>query len=83
MRARLFCTAVVVACAAAFTASAGARAASHSGYFKTPSGSVYCDYAYGSGVPAKYTYVRCGMKVKLSPQEPKPKGGCPIRSSPA
>ena len=69
--------AALAACAAAFSTSAGAEGATHSGYFKTPSGSVYCDYLYGSGVVAKYRYVRCGFKAKLSPQEPKPKGGCP------
>ena len=65
MRRLLVSAAVVAACAVAFTASAGASAkgASHSGYFKTPSGSVYCDYLYGSGVAAKYRYVRCGSRA--------------------
>ena len=76
-RRLVLAAAVVATCAAAFSASAGARAASHSGYFRTPSKSVYCDYAYGSGVVAKYRHVECGFMGKLSPQEPKPKGGCP------
>jgi len=67
----------VAVCAVTFTATAGAKSASHSGYFRTPSKSVYCDYLYGGGVAAKYRYVRCGFSSKLSPQEPKPKGGCP------
>ncbi len=76
---RLLVTAAAVLCASALAASAGAKGVTHSGYLKTPSGSVYCDYLYGSGVVAKYRYVRCGFfKAKLSPQEPKPKGGCPM-----
>ncbi len=78
MRTRRCATVAVVAvCALTVAASAGAEGAHHSGYFKTPSGSVYCDYLYGNGVIAKYRYVRCGFSGKLSPQEPKPKGGCP------
>ena len=69
---------LAAACAVAFSTPAGAAGVTHSGYFKTPSGSVYCDYLYGSGVAAKYRYVRCGFSSKLSPQEPKPKGGCPM-----
>lgn len=77
MKARLFiAAALTTACAAAFSASAGARGTTtHSGYFRLPSGAVYCDYLYG-GV-AKYTYVRCGYSKPLTPQEPKPAGGCP------
>jgi Family of unknown function (DUF6636) len=78
MRARLLAAAVVVAAGAAmFTAFAGAAGATHSGYLKTPSGSVYCDYLYGGETFPTYRYVRCGFKGKLSPQEAKPKGGCP------
>jgi hypothetical protein len=73
----LLVAAAVAVCAAAFSASAGAEGKLYSGYLKTPSGSVYCDYLYGSHIVAKYRYVRCGFKGKLSPQEPKPKGGCP------
>ncbi len=47
------------------------------GNFRTPSGSVSCDYLYGGHIRAQYRYVRCGVKGKLSPQEAKPKGGCP------
>ncbi len=72
----LVAAAAVALCAAALSASAGASAASHSGYFKTPSGSVYCDYLYGNG--AAVNYVRCGFSSKLVPQEAKPKGGCPM-----
>jgi hypothetical protein len=68
---------VVAACALVFSASAGAEGSAYSGYLKTPSGSVYCDYLYGGRIVPKYRYVRCGFKGKLSPQEPKPKGGCP------
>jgi len=49
----------------------------HSGYFKTPSGSVDCDYLFGDGVAANYRFVRCGFKGKRVPQESKPAGGCP------
>ena len=77
MSARLLAVAAIAAAAAmAFTTSADAEGSVHSGYFKTPSGSVYCDYHYGGQV-AKYRYVRCGYASKLSPQEAKPKGGCP------
>jgi hypothetical protein len=69
---------VVAACAVAFSASAGAEGVTHSGYFKTPSGSVYCDYLYGGHIVPKYRYVRCGFKRKLSPPEQKPKAGCPM-----
>lgn len=68
--------AVAAACAVTFSASAGAEGVMHSGYFKTPSGSVYCDYLYGSQVVAKYRYVRCGFSGKLSPPEPRPRFGC-------
>ena len=78
MRARLLIVAsVVTACAVIFSASAGAEGSAYSGYLKTPSGSVYCDYLFGSHILAQYRYVRCGFKGKLSPQEAKPKGGCP------
>ena len=78
MTARILLSAAVLAvCVGAFATTAGAGGASHSGYFRTPSKSVYCDYLYGSGVAAKYRYVRCGFSSKLSPQEPKPTGGCP------
>ena len=70
--------AVVAVCAVAFSASAGAEGQAHSGYFKTPSASVYCDYLYGGRIRPQYRYVRCGFKSKLSPQEAKPKGGCPM-----
>jgi len=74
----LVAAAVTAACAVMFSASAGAGlGVTHSGYIKTPSRSVYCDYLYGRGVVAKYRYVRCGFRGKLSPQEAKPKGGCP------
>jgi hypothetical protein len=69
--------AVVAACAVTFSASAVAEGNQYSGYLKTPSGSVYCDYLYGGHIFPKYRYVRCGFKGKLSPQEPKPKAGCP------
>ena len=58
------------------SAPAGAEGTHHFGYFKTPSGSVYCDYLYGTGFIAKYRYVRCGFLGKLSPPEAKPSGGC-------
>ena len=69
--------AVVAVCAVAFSPSAGAEGVTYSGYFKTPSGSVYCDYLYGSHILAEYRYVRCGFAGKLVPQEPKPPAGCP------
>lgn len=69
--------AVVAACAVAFSPFARAEGISHSGYFKTPSGSVYCDYLYGSRIVAKYRYVRCGFRGNLKPKESRPKGGCP------
>jgi hypothetical protein len=68
---------VVAAGAVLFSASAGAEGSVYSGYFKTPSGSVYCDYLYGSHIVPAYRYVRCGFKGQLSPPETKPKGGCP------
>jgi len=78
VRTRLVVAAALAAAATtAFSAPADAEGVTHSGYFKTPSGSVYCDYLYGSGVAAKYRYVRCGFSSKLVPQEPKPKSGCP------
>jgi hypothetical protein len=73
----LVVAAVVVAGAAMFSASADAEGKVFSGYLKTPSASVYCDYLYGGHIVAKYRYVRCGFTTKLSPQEPQPKGGCP------
>jgi hypothetical protein len=69
--------AVVALCAVTFSAAAGAEGNVYSGYFKTPSGSIYCDYLYGSHIIAQYRYVRCGFKGTLSPQEAKPKHGCP------
>src|SRR5689334_18724063 len=63
--------AVLAACAVSFSTSARAEGTNHSGYFKTPSGSIYCDYLYGSRVIAKYRYVRCGFTGKLSPPEPR------------
>jgi len=78
MTARVLLTAAVLAaCAAAFAMSAAAGGKTHSGYFRTPDKRVYCDYLYGSGVAAKFRYVRCGFNGKLVPPEPKPKGGCP------
>ncbi len=78
MKTRLLCVAaLVIAASMIFAASAGAEGRVFSGYLKTPSGSVYCDYLYGGHIVAKYRYVRCGFAGKLSPQEPKPRGGCP------
>ncbi len=78
MRVRVLVVAAIAAvCVAMAAGSAGAEGDVYSGYFKTPSGSVYCDYLYGSHIVAKYRYVRCGFKGQLSPPEPKPKGGCP------
>jgi hypothetical protein len=78
MTKRLLAAAIVVAaCALTFSGLAGAEGGTTWGYLKTPSGSVYCDYLYGSGVLAKYRYVRCGFSGKLVPPEPKPTAGCP------
>jgi hypothetical protein len=75
---RLLGVAVLVAvCVATFSAAAGAEGNVYSGYFRNPSGSVYCDYLYGGHIIAKYRYVRCGFNGLLSPQEAKPKHGCP------
>jgi hypothetical protein len=70
---------VVTVLAAAIAATAAApvsarSSGSHMGFLTTPSKSIYCDYLYGGS--KAFRYVRCGIKGKLVPREPKPKGGC-------
>jgi hypothetical protein len=69
--------ALAAAISAAIAAPVSARnsSATHMGFLKTPSKSVYCDYLYGGSTKA-YRYVRCGFSGKLVPPEPKPRGGC-------
>ena len=49
--------------------SAPGTGASKSGYFKTPSGNIQCDYGYRSEGDAD-AYVRCGIKSGLKPPPP-------------
>lgn len=69
--------AICVAIGVSATGAAAGSASGHIGYFKNAKSSIYCDYLYG-GTTAAYRFVSCGMKGKLMPEEPKPKGGCPL-----
>jgi len=69
--------AAVLAAIAASPVAADSSTAVRSGYLRTPSGSVYCDYLYGGATKA-YRYVRCGFRGSLVPPEPKPRGGCRV-----
>jgi hypothetical protein len=75
---RLFAASLALAAvgAAVSVAPGAARnsAATHMGFLRTPSKSIYCDYLYGG--PKKFRYVRCGFNGKLVPAEKKPHGGC-------
>jgi hypothetical protein len=56
--------------------AARSNSAGHTGFLKTPSGKIYCDYNYGG--TKKFRYVRCGFKGALRPPEAKPHGGCGV-----
>jgi hypothetical protein len=43
-----------------------------SGYFRTPSGNIQCDYVY----PGRYTYVRCGINRGFKPPPPRRGPSC-------
>jgi hypothetical protein len=68
---------VLAAVAASSPVAADISAPVHTGFLKTPSRSVYCDYRYG-GAGKAYRYVRCGFRGSLVPPEPKPRGGCRV-----
>ena len=65
----------IVAATAIAAIAAGSAAATHTGFLKTPSAKIYCDYLYG-GRKEQFRYVRCGFKGSLVPPESKPHGGC-------
>ena len=69
--------ALAVAATAAAPVAARSSTAVHTGFLKTPSKKIYCDYLYG-GKNKSFRYVRCGIKGALVPPEPKPKGGCHV-----
>jgi hypothetical protein len=48
-----------------------------SGYFKTPSGNIQCDYGYRGGADVD-AYVRCGIRSGLKPPPPSRGPGCDV-----
>src|SRR4051794_11290066 len=67
--------AMLVAISALAAGGAGAFGARiHSGYFKTPSGNIQCDYGY----PGQFTWVRCGIRSGLKPKPPTRGPNCDV-----
>src|SRR5207249_1167496 len=56
-------------------ATAPGSGAFKSGFFKTPSGNIQCDYGYRSAADAD-AYVRCGIKSGLKPPPSRNGPGC-------
>lgn len=75
MLVALFTLAAVISETAAPVAARSAASA-HTGFLKTPSGKVDCDYHYGGA--KRFRYVRCGFEGSLVPPEAKPHGGCGV-----
>jgi hypothetical protein len=51
----------------------------HTGYLRTPSGNIQCNYGWGGSNPAD-DFLWCGVVSGLKPPVPKPAGGCPADS---
>ncbi len=74
----LCASSVAVVLGATFPSAAGALAgASSSGFFRTPSGNIECEHAYGLALDGvtKIFHVRCAIKSGIKPLPPR-KAGC-------